>query len=155
MSISLQDHLRALSRPATPIHAAMALTAYLWATYGNQSAFDLPLRSGGLSSRQLQQCLEMIEDYLDTDISLAMLAQPFHLSTRHFTRLFVRSTGVPPYRYLLGRRIARARVLLKDPALTLSSIAQACGFADQSHFTRVFTGTLGVSPGAFRRELMH
>lgn len=134
-------------------HVAMALCAYLCTTYGGQVHISTPVRASGLSPGHLQTCLDMIEDFLDTDISLDSLAKELGMSVRHFTRLFVRSTGLPPYRYLLGRRIARAKVLLREPTLSLADIAQACGFADQSHFTRAFTGAVGVSPGAFRRDV--
>ena len=59
--------------------------------------------------------------------------------------------GLPPHRYLLKQRIKTARALLLDSKQSLLDIALACGFADQSHFTRVFTAAIGVSPGALRR----
>jgi AraC family transcriptional regulator len=46
-----------------------------------------------------------------------------------------------------------AQEKLRDRRLSLSDVALACGFADQSHLTRVFTGMVGVSPGAWRRAL--
>lgn len=134
-------------------HIAMALCAHLCMTYGGQVHISTPARAGGLSATHLQTCLEMIEDHLDTDMSLAWMAKAFDMSVRHFTRLFVRSTGEPPYRYVLRRRIERAKILLREPSLSLADIANACGFSDQSHFTRAFTNATGVSPGAFRREL--
>jgi len=148
----------ALARPAEVSslfldHIAMALRAYLCTTYGGQVHISTPVHAGGLSACHLQRCLDMIEDHLETDMSLHGLAQEFGMSVRHFTRLFVRSTGQPPYRYVLGRRVDRARMLLGEPSLSLAHIAQACGFADQSHFTRAFTHAMGVSSGAFRREI--
>jgi AraC-like DNA-binding protein len=54
---------------------------------------------------------------------------------------------------LLKRRIEIAREMLLNPRLSLLDIALACGFADQSHFTRVFTAAMEVSPWALRRAL--
>lgn len=133
-------------------HVAMALASHLLATYGCFVSFGDLVGPGGFSRQQLQKCLDMIEDYLDTDLTLASLAQEFNLSSRHFTRLFVRSMGQPPYRYLLSRRIARAKALLKEQRLSLSDVAHMCGFADQSHFTRVFSCATGMSPGAFQKQ---
>jgi len=51
--------------------------------------------------------------------------------------------GLPPHRYLLKQRIKTARALLLDSKQSLLDVALACGFADQSHFTRVFTAAIG------------
>ena len=69
----------------------------------------------------------------------------------HFARAFKRSMGMPPYRFVLMLRIARAKRLLRQNALPLADVATSCGFADQSHFTRAFTRVVGQSPGGFRR----
>lgn len=130
-------------------HVATALTTHLFFTY-NDSASK---RLSSLSRHQLQRGLDLIEDSLGSDISLAELAQACNVSSRHLTRLFMRFMGQPPHRYLLSRRIARAKLLLEHDSLSLSEVAQNCGFADQSHFTRTFTGMTGLSPGAFRREV--
>jgi len=54
-----------------------------------------------------------------------------------------------PHRWLLTRRIERAKTLLKG-SLPLVEVASTCGFVDQSHFTKVFRGLEGVTPGAWR-----
>ena len=74
-------------------------------------------------------------------------------SVSHFSRAFRRTMGVAPHNWLLGRRIEVAKEKLRDRRLSLSDVALVCGFADQSHLTRVFTGMVGVSPGAWRRAL--
>jgi AraC family transcriptional regulator len=51
----------------------------------------------------------------------------------------------------LQRRVDAAQELLLNSTLSLTDIALTCGFADQSHFTRVFTANVGISPGALRR----
>jgi AraC-like DNA-binding protein len=84
---------------------------------------------------------------------LARLAAECGLSVRHFARAFRQSTGVPPHRWLLRRRVERAAELLGNRALPLADIAIACGFADQSHFTRVFTALMGASPNTWRRTI--
>ena len=57
---------------------------------------------------------------------------------------FRQSVGMPPHRYLLKRRIERARDLLRDPSLSLLEVALACGFSDQSHFTRLFRASMDM-----------
>jgi AraC family transcriptional regulator len=60
--------------------------------------------------------------------------------------------GMPPHRFLLGKRVGRAMELLVHTDQSLGEIAAACGFADQSHLTRVFSRTVGVSPGRWRQQ---
>jgi AraC family transcriptional regulator len=59
---------------------------------------------------------------------------------------------MPPHRWLLSLRVGRAKELMLGTNASLAEIAQASGFSDQSHFTRVFAGIARVSPGAWRRS---
>ena len=59
--------------------------------------------------------------------------------------------GVSPHRWLLQHRVERAKELMRTRALSHADVAMFCGFADQSHFTRVFTAMAELSPGAWRR----
>jgi methylphosphotriester-DNA--protein-cysteine methyltransferase len=68
-------------------------------------------------------------------------------------RAFRRTLGVAPHNWLLARRVEAAKEKLRDGRLSLLDVALACGFADQSHLTRVFTRMVGISPGAWRRAL--
>jgi len=88
------------------------------------------------------------------------IARPGHLApvrrtlcfdTAGLSRAFRQSTGVPPHRWRLNERVERAKDLLRDPALSLADVALACGFGDQSHFTRMFTAAVRLSPGLWRR----
>lgn len=76
----------------------------------------------------------------------------FDLSVSHFSRAFRISTGLPPHQWLLRRRVEAAQQLMTVRDLPLSEIAISAGFANQSHFTRVFSAVVGVGPGAWRRE---
>jgi AraC family transcriptional regulator len=86
-------------------------------------------------------------------VQLKEVARECRLSVSHFSRAFRRTMGVAPHNWLLTRRIEVAKEKLRNSGLSLSEVALACGFADQSHLTRVFTGMVGVSPGAWRRAL--
>ena len=70
----------------------------------------------------------------------------------HFSRAFRISTGVPPHQWLLRQRVNAAKQLMTARDLSLSEIAISAGFANQSHFTRVFSAQVGTSPAAWRRE---
>ncbi|MGA8258902.1 MAG: AraC family transcriptional regulator [Arenicellales bacterium] len=132
---------------------ALAVGAHIAQAYGGVR-LQRQARRGGLAPWQEQRAKELLRASLDAPIPLARLAQACGLSSRHFARAFRQSTGVPPHRWLLKERVERAKKLLQDPDTALADIALSCGFSDQSHFTRVFSATLGTSPGAWRRMRM-
>lgn len=151
----LASLLPAIAKPqeATSLfldHLALALVAHIAHAYGGMSQ-QAGIPRGGLAPRQERRAKELMSATLNQEIPLSRLAQECGLSVRHFSRAFRRSTGVSPHRWLMKHRVDCARELLSNRALSLSDVALSCGFADQSHFTRVFTALMGVSPGAWRR----
>ena len=108
---------------------------------------------GGLAPWQERRAKEVLSANLDGSVPLKEVARECRLSVSHFSRAFRRTMGVAPHNWLLTRRIEVAKEKLRNTGLSLSEVALACGFADQSHLTRVFTGMVGVSPGAWRRAL--
>jgi AraC family transcriptional regulator len=134
-------------------HVALAMSAHVAQIYGGLGATRRPPR-GGLAPWQERRARELLDANLDGEIPLLLLATECGLSVRHFTRAFRQSIGVPPHRYLLKRRVRRAQELLMNPDLSLLDIALACGFADQSHFTRVFSASVSMSPGMWRRTYL-
>jgi AraC family transcriptional regulator len=132
-------------------HVASALCAHIAHAYGGvRNVRTLP--RGGLAPWQERRAKELLHSDLSGEFPLGRLALECGLSIRHFTRAFRQSVGVAPHRYLLKIRIVRAQELLTDPRLSLLDIALACGFADQSHFTRIFRASMDMSPGAWRRQ---
>jgi AraC family transcriptional regulator len=107
---------------------------------------------GGLSGWQLRRVTDFMTEHTAEDLALDELAALVDLSAKHFARAFRQSTGMPPHRWLIERRVDCARALLVESDLNLAEIALACGFADQSHFTATFRKSVGVTPGAYRRE---
>lgn len=103
-----------------------------------------------LGRTQLQAVLRLVEEELPGPLPVADLAARAHVSVFHFSRLFRASTGVSPHQYVLDRRLARARELLTGTDLPLAHVAVRCGFADQSHLTRVVRRRLGATPAAVR-----
>jgi transcriptional regulator GlxA family with amidase domain len=89
---------------------------------------------------------------LSENLPLLSVADACRLSVSHFTRAFKASIGVPPYQWLIAARIEKARDLLANSPTPIVEIAGICGFADQSHFSRMFARLMGTSPGAWRRE---
>ncbi len=92
----------------------------------------------------------LVRDRLDDEaVTLDALATELAVHPSHLVRVFRREYGLPPHRYLVGRRLDLARRLLLD-GLPIADVAAAAGFHDQSHLTRHFRALLGTTPGAFR-----
>jgi AraC-like DNA-binding protein len=108
---------------------------------------------GGLPSWRLKRALDMLEGRVAQGASLAELAQHVGLHPTSFCRAFKQSTGVSPHRYLLERRVARAKEMMADHAVTLTQIALDCGFCSSSQFSVIFRRLTGISPSMYRRSL--
>ena len=130
-------------------HMMLALHAHLSRAYGGMREAGRR-RAGGLAPWQLRMAQELIAANLTREQSLVEIADHCRLSVAHCARAFKASTGYTPHGWLQERRVDRARDLMSTE-LSLGEIAIACGFADQSHFTRVFTRIAGTTPGAWRR----
>jgi transcriptional regulator GlxA family with amidase domain len=106
----------------------------------------------GLTARQLRHALEYIEANLSQDVSLTDVANASATSVSSLTRGFKTALGISPHRWVLNRRIALAQRLIYKGATPLNEVAISCGFADQSHLTRVFVRSVGSSPAVWRRN---
>ncbi|WP_197434521.1 helix-turn-helix domain-containing protein [Agrobacterium vitis] len=107
-------------------------------------------RQGGLSSATLNRVAQKIDDELDDGLSLQQLADLAGLSIPHLCRAFKQTFGLPPYRYIIQRRIERAKQHLRDTSLSITEIALSCGFSSASHFANVFRKEVGTTPLDYR-----
>ena len=129
-----------------------ALAVQIMRLCGNPTAVSLE-PSNGLSRKRLKRVCDYIEANLDDRLTLAELAAVACLSPYHFSRSFKQAVGVGPQRYVMHRRVERAKALMRRTDQPLARIAQEVGFADQSHLTSVFRREIGVTPGHFRAAL--
>ncbi len=132
-------------------HVTLALATHVAHTYGDLRPLSRT-RKGGLTGWQEKRAKEILSASLSGGVSLRELAEQCGLSVNYFSRAFKECTGLPPHQWLIRRRIEVARALLSNPDISLAEVALICGFVDQSHFTRVFSRVMGISPGAWRRN---
>lgn len=140
-------------QPTPPLyfdHVAFAIYSRLASRYGLDRQRPVR-RSGALAAWQERAAKEALVADLSREPSLAAVAHACGLPVNRLVRAFRQTTGMPPFRWLRTFRIERAKDLLLSSPLALAQIAYECGFADQSHFTRVFSSATGTTPGAWRR----
>jgi AraC family transcriptional regulator len=133
-------------------------------------------KPNGLSQSQLARVIDYMKANLTQDLSILDLATMTGMSESHFSRSFKRSVGIAPYQYLIQQRVERAKQLLEQRSLalakplpcltaglrqqekppgtgiTISSIALDCGFANQTHLTKVFRQMTGMTPKAYQKR---
>ncbi|MCW3797605.1 AraC family transcriptional regulator [Sphingomonas sp. BN140010] len=133
-------------------HVLMAIASHVSHAYGGVVARPADIR-GGLARWQLKRAQEMLSGDLTGNTPVASIARECRLSVQHFARAFKKSTGLAPHRWLIQRRVETAKVHLANRSMPLAHVALLCGFADQSHMTRVFGWHTGLTPAAWRRQL--
>jgi AraC-like DNA-binding protein len=112
---------------------------------------DSRTANDGLAPWQLRRAQDFMRARLGERVSLSEIAATCDLSPSYFGRLFKHATGLTTHQWLMAQRVERAKVLLATTPMSLVDIARDTGFADQTHFTRVFSGRMRSSPMAWRR----
>ncbi|MBB1256083.1 AraC family transcriptional regulator [Streptomyces alkaliterrae] len=143
--------------PADPLYAQSLLQAtaahvvrVAAARDGGPGGVDERAAGPGLPPRRLAHVVDYIHAHLGGRLTLADLAGVAGVSESHFARVFRSSTGHSPHQYVLRLRLERARKALLTTDDPIARIADACGFADQSHLTRTMRRHLGLTPRALR-----
>lgn len=106
---------------------------------------------GGLAPWQVRTLKTYIDANLNASLSCEELARVSKLSVSYFARAFKFTFGHSPHGFVLRRRMERAQGLMLTSHSPLAEIAMECGFADQSHMSRLFLQFTGESPAAWRR----
>ncbi|AIR90796.1 helix-turn-helix transcriptional regulator [Pseudomonas cremoricolorata] len=124
-------------------------------TFLSEQAWDdcapLPMAPAADSAAlELDDALHTLDDERLAQLTLAELAAMAGLGRYALIRSFRRATGLTPHAWLLNARVNRARQLLREGG-ELAEVAYRLGFADQSHFQRVFKTHAGTTPGLYRR----
>jgi|SRR5882724_5934952 len=99
---------------------------------------------------RLGRVVDHLHAHLGDDVRISDLARIAELSVSQLERQFWRVFQLAPHRFLVKLRLERAATLL-DGRGTIAAIAQACGYADHSAFTRQFRAVVGVTPRDYRR----
>ncbi|RVJ67847.1 AraC family transcriptional regulator [Sinorhizobium medicae] len=104
-----------------------------------------------LSPIRLKRVFDFAESNVEENIDVVDMARVAGLSSRHFGRAFTLEVGETPHRWLMQKRIERAKDLLLNSDLDCMSIADKCGFASQSHLTVAMKNQVGITPSRWRQ----
>jgi AraC family transcriptional regulator len=130
---------------------SVALLTHLYDRYDRAGAARR--LEGRLSPRQVETINRYVTEHIGSDLSVVELAGVLQLSPAHFCRMFPKTCGVTPHRFVLNKRIAIAIDKLESPsAPPLAELARALGFGDQAHFSNIFRTLVGCPPSEFRNR---
>lgn len=102
-----------------------------------------------------QELKEIIQDHIDTNLSLKEISKDLAISPSYLSREFSKYFEDLSFgEYIRKQRIEKAKELIQTPSYSLTEIAYLTGFSDQSHFTRIFQKHTGQSPSAYRKKLL-
>jgi len=98
----------------------------------------------------LGRALELLHDRYEAALTMADISRAVGVHPIHLARTFRRHFRCTPAAFARYRRLEKAAGLLARTVTPLADVAQACGFGDQAHLTRLFTRSFGVPPGLYR-----
>lgn len=128
---------------------ARALTAHLLHVNHFRQPSDPPSPPG---RTMLRTVASYLHEHLHEDVTLSDLAALTNMSRHHVLRMFKKSTGTTPHRYLVQLRLRKAACLLRTTSQSVQQVMAACGYASMGPFSAAFRREHGCSPGQFRRE---
>lgn len=154
LAIVISDTLRDAA-PSSVVFAdtlAQMVAAQLARTHSSLARPPRVPSPNGLADWRLRRVVDLIETNLEGDLSLDAMALEVSLSPLYLIRAFKAAFGEPPHRYVLRRRIERAKELLRSTDMPIAQIALVVGFSSQSHLSNRFQRAIGLSPAAYRKQ---
>ncbi|WP_221793047.1 AraC family transcriptional regulator [Aquisediminimonas sediminicola] len=128
-----------------------ALKAHILRGTASAPVDDVPTST--FSAYRLHQIMGEIDRRPNAHHSLENMAETAGVSPSHFCRVFRQAIGIPPHKYIMRKRLDRAKEMLSHTGLSLAAIAESVGFASQSHFTRAFRQYAATTPSDFRKKM--
>ena len=121
-------------------------------SYSHSAVLDTPEYARENNDIKILNLKYYIADQLNKEITLEELANEVSFNKTYFVKRFKILFGMPPMKYVNSMRIARAKQLMSQTELPLSSISAKCGFKSPHYFSRIFKNFEGVSPQEYRKR---
>ncbi|MBN8198820.1 helix-turn-helix domain-containing protein [Thalassospira povalilytica] len=130
-------------------NAGQLLMGHMLRSYSTRRDLGFAVR-GGLSPVVKRRVFDFVEAHLDQPLTIEDLADVADLSAYHFARMFRKTVGEAPHKFVLRQRIERAMEMLRDDRASVAEIALATGFSSQAHLTTRFSHFTGLTPAKYR-----
>ncbi|MCP4024028.1 MAG: GlxA family transcriptional regulator [Desulfobacteraceae bacterium] len=117
---------------------------------GGQSQFSTPMKLRTKAGKQFSKLHDWLIKNLEKPLTVEMLADNAAMSPRNFSRVFTKTTGISPGKYIELMRLNQARELLEESDASIETVADASGFKREERLRRVFVRHLGVTPSQYR-----
>lgn len=104
------------------------------------------------NERIIKRVMAYCEQHYCEDITLDLITDQIHLAKSYFCTMFRKNTGETFWVYLTNLRINRAKELLGHTEIKVNRVAEAVGYRNASHFNRVFSNVIGLTPMEYRRR---
>lgn len=101
----------------------------------------------------VDQAIKYIETYYNSKITINDICHSIYVSPCHFQRIFKDATNKTPYQYITEFRLNKSKEKLNEKDISVSEIAQLCGFLSSGHFSTVFKKKEGQTPSEYRNSL--
>lgn len=117
--------------------------------YNLRKEFELGYISKGVSDK-IKPAIDYIhQEYINGNIEIARLARLCGISETYFRRIFQKTFGISPIKYINNLKITRAKELISSGLYTVSEVAELSGFYDECYFSREFKKTVGICPSEY------
>ena len=104
------------------------------------------------SSNVFYAAKEYFDDNYLSDETFVEVCKKLNIDRFYLTHVFKQEIGIPPVKYVIGKRMQQARELLETTELDINMIAKSCGYSDPAYFCRVFKSTQGQTALAYRAD---
>ena len=105
------------------------------------------------SNYDVADSVKTIIDYnFGREITLQEISDTLHLNSAYLSRKFMQKYGIAPKDYLIEKRIAHAKRLLRESDASVMEISASVGYVDQFYFSRIFKKKEGIPPLAYRKK---
>ncbi|QAY67128.1 response regulator transcription factor [Paenibacillus protaetiae] len=106
-------------------------------------------------SPQVQEAIQYLNEHLQKPLTMRDTAEHLHMNASYLSVLFKEQTGLTFSEYLTRKRVQRAKELLSGTRLSIGEVAEQVGYQTAKYFVKVFRSMEGVSPGQYRKTIMH
>jgi two-component system response regulator YesN len=111
-------------------------------------------KRSGKSRNVIERIRSVMDNRYAENLTVSDIAESVYLSSTYVSLIFKQETGETVYEYLTKVRIEHAKELLRDPIIKFYEICEAVGYADPSHFSKIFKKHTGFTPSTFRDQIM-